>query len=363
MRNTDLGRDHHAHVSLLSPYVRRRLVLESEVIDAVCAHHGPARADKFVQEVWWRTYFKGHLETRPQLWTRYQRAVQHHHQQMTHNVATLYDQVCSGRTGVECMDVWAQELKDTGYLHNHARMWFASIWIFTFELPWELGADFMLRHLLDGDPASNTLSWRWVAGLHTRGKTYLARVDNIETHTNGRFRPHGLATTAKALVDDAVAPQPPRICAPPQEGDALLLLTAEDLHAESLPMRPMRVVGVVGVRVHEPDVGPKVTVFERGALDDAAHRAAAHFAVPTQVLDAGEDVVAAVVGAARAAGTSRVVTAYAPVGPTATWLSWLCERLTERGVELVEVQRRYDTQAWPWCTRGFGQLNEARLSF
>jgi deoxyribodipyrimidine photo-lyase len=65
-----------------------------------------------------------------------------------------------------------QELVETGYLHNHARMWFASIWIFTLRLPWELGADFFLRHLLDGDAASNTLSWRWVAGLHTKGKHY-----------------------------------------------------------------------------------------------------------------------------------------------------------------------------------------------
>ena len=50
-------------------------------------------------------------------------------------------------------------------MHNHVRMWFASIWIFTLNLPWQLGADFFMQHLLDGDPASNTLSWRWVAGI------------------------------------------------------------------------------------------------------------------------------------------------------------------------------------------------------
>lgn len=57
-------------------------------------------------------------------------------------------------------------------------LWFASVWIFTLRPPWELGADLFMRQLLDGDPASNTLSWRWVAGMHTRGKHYLARRDN-----------------------------------------------------------------------------------------------------------------------------------------------------------------------------------------
>jgi deoxyribodipyrimidine photo-lyase len=66
-------------------------------------------------------------------------------------------------------------------------MWFASIWIFTLGLPWRIGADFFYRHLLDGDAASNTLSWRWVAGLHTRGKAYAAESWNIEKFTGGRF--------------------------------------------------------------------------------------------------------------------------------------------------------------------------------
>ena len=97
------------------------------------------------------------------------------------------EQALAGQTGLDCFDAWVCELRETGYLHNHARMWFASIWIFTFELPWRLGADFFYRHLLDGDAASNTLSWRWVAGLHTRGKPYAARADNIRKFTGQRF--------------------------------------------------------------------------------------------------------------------------------------------------------------------------------
>ena len=73
--------------------------------------------------------------------------------------------------------------------------------IFTLRLPWQLGADFFLRHLVDADPASNTLSWRWTAGLQTRGKTYLATAGNIARYTDGRFQPKGLARCAEALSE------------------------------------------------------------------------------------------------------------------------------------------------------------------
>ena len=66
-------------------------------------------------------------------------------------------------------------------------MWFASIWIFTLELPWQLGAEFFMQHLYDGDSASNTLGWRWVAGIQTQGKHYLASEWNIKKFTNNRF--------------------------------------------------------------------------------------------------------------------------------------------------------------------------------
>ena len=81
-------------------------------------------------------------------------------------------------------------------------MWFASIWIFTLELPWQLGAEFFMQHLYDGDPASNTLGWRWVAGIQTQGKHYLATEWNINKFTNNRFKNIKLNENAHPISSD-----------------------------------------------------------------------------------------------------------------------------------------------------------------
>ena len=184
-RNFDRGAAKHDGVSCLSPYIRTRLITEEELTRAVLARHNPRAAEKFLQEIAWRTYWKGWLEMRPEAWSHYLATLAEQKKSLG------YERAIEGRSGIECFDHWVHELLETGYLHNHARMWFASIWIFTLKLPWQLGADFFLRYLLDGDPAANTLSWRWVAGLHTPGKHYLARAENIEKFTQNRFNPAG----------------------------------------------------------------------------------------------------------------------------------------------------------------------------
>ncbi|XOY57705.1 MAG: FAD-binding domain-containing protein [Rhodobacterales bacterium] len=165
------------------------------------ARHSPQAAEKFVQEVFWRTYWKGWLELRPTVWADYQRdlAAAMNQIQTQAGLRARWEAACLGQTGIDGSDHWARQLADTGYLHNHARMWFASIWIHTLQLPWVLGADFFSRHLLDGDAASNTLSWRWVGGIQTQGKAYLAQPDDIAKYTQDRFRPEGLAQLAAAL--------------------------------------------------------------------------------------------------------------------------------------------------------------------
>ena len=107
-----------------------------------------------------------------------------------------YENAINARTKLSCFNDWVIELKEYNYLHNHTRMWFASIWIFTLKLPWQLGAKFFLENLKDGDASSNTLSWKWVAGLQTKGKNYLANSRNIEKFTNNRYSNIPLVDTA-----------------------------------------------------------------------------------------------------------------------------------------------------------------------
>ena len=184
-RNIDYGPGNHENISLLSPYIRNRIITEQEVINSATEKFPLSRVEKFVQEIFWRTYWKGWLELRPKVWADYKQSIRTHNNDINHKL----EKVFSLNTGIDCFDFWTEELINTNYLHNHARMWYASIWIHTLKLPWSLGADFFLNNLLDGDPASNTLSWRWVAGIQTKGKAYLAKDWNIQKFTNNRFTP------------------------------------------------------------------------------------------------------------------------------------------------------------------------------
>ena len=172
-RNYDLGPSKHDNVSQLSPYIRHRIITEEEVMSQAMNKFPLPKIEKFIQEVFWRTYWKAWLELRPRVWTDYKLLIDKNDRNQ------LYKKVISLNTGIDCFDAWTEELLQTNYLHNHARMWYASIWIHTLKMPWYLGADLFLNNLLDGDPASNTLSWRWVAGIQTKGKAYLAKDWNI----------------------------------------------------------------------------------------------------------------------------------------------------------------------------------------
>ena len=184
-RNFDYGPDKRDNTSCLSPYISHGVINEIEVIKKSLNKFSFSKNEKFIQEVLWRTYWKGWLELRPNVWTDF--LVELNSIKNKYKDNENYLNAIEGNTNIECFNYWVKELKDTNYLHNHTRMWFASIWIFTLDLPWQLGAEFFLKHLLDGDPASNTLGWRWVAGIQTQGKHYLASEWNIKKFTNNRF--------------------------------------------------------------------------------------------------------------------------------------------------------------------------------
>ena len=186
LRNFDFGPDQRGNISCLSPYITHGVLSELEVMKLSLKKHSFVKIEKFIQEVLWRVYWKGWLELRPSVWSDYTIKLESIREKYKDD--QTYLQAIEGKTNIECFNDWVSELKTYNYLHNHTRMWFASIWIFTLDLPWQLGAEFFLKHLYDGDAASNTLGWRWVAGIQTQGKHYLASEWNIKKFTNNRFQ-------------------------------------------------------------------------------------------------------------------------------------------------------------------------------
>ena len=355
-RNTDPGPDQPGAVSKLSPYVRYRLITEQEIVAAVLAKHSLQSAEKYVQEVLWRTYWKGWLEIRPSVWTHY--VQERDRQRDAFPNARAIASAEAGLTGIAGFDDWARELAQTGYLHNHARMWFASIWIFTLHLPWALGADFFLRHLIDADAASNTLSWRWVAGLQTVGKTYLATADNIARYTNGRFAPKGLAQQAFAITEAPVTAARPLPETPPYDPalPALLLVTHEDMNPESVFPVGARISSVIVATDSEHLWGDAARGFVGIAATAAATRTGAHFGCPVQLTATLS--AKTLVTAAQAANVRQIITAYAPVGPVADALTAMKPALAAEGIKLTQVRRDWDEMFWPHAKKGFFPFKE-----
>ena len=199
-RNQDYGPDNRSNVSCLSPYITHGVINELEVIDKSLKKFSFSKNEKFIQEVLWRTYWKGWLELRPKVWTDFLTELKKIRLEFNDN--QKYLNAIEGKTNIECFNHWVKELQEYNYLHNHTRMWFASIWIFTLNLPWQLGAELFMKHLYDGDAASNTLGWRWVSGIQTQGKHYLATEWNIKKFTNNRYYNIKLNEKASPLVSD-----------------------------------------------------------------------------------------------------------------------------------------------------------------
>ncbi len=349
-RNHDLGSFRQNTVSGLSAAIRRRMITEREVVDAVIRHHGPLEVEKFLQEVCWRSYWKGWLEQRPEIWSRYKHALCQHHEELSHS-SGLTERVArarSGETGLTCFDAWSKELRDTGTLHNHTRMWTASIWVHTLGLPWELGAECFLYHLLDADPASNTLSWRWVAGLHTRGKSYQARASNIRQCTNGRFSP-GPEVEARFPASSFQEPpplQPFRAPADDRLPATVLVLCPEDWALDLPSGLRDQVEQVYLLTMEEEEAEGLSSSLVRRAEDRCLE-------------DAGK--VWAQAGHVRVVTCREFQTLWAeelasvpvrmPWVPVGHWHDRL--RLIWKDVEPLWYLREWDKSAWPHAKKGF----------
>ena len=200
LRNFDFGPNKRSNISCISPYVTHGVINEIEIIKKSLKKYSFVKNEKFIQEVLWRVYWKGWLELRPDVWTDFKYSLKKLKKEYENN--NKYIEAINAKTNIDVFNSWVNELKNFNYLHNHTRMWFASIWIFSLKLPWQLGAEFFLQHLYDGDAASNTLGWRWVAGVQTKGKHYIATEWNIKKFTNNRFNNIKLNENAPPVNED-----------------------------------------------------------------------------------------------------------------------------------------------------------------
>ena len=332
-------------VSLLSPYIRTRLLTEREITTEVLKEHGLNSAAKFLQEIAWRTYWKGWLEMRPAVWDHYRNGLR----DLERSVE--YHDAITGATGIDCFDQWARELLEIGYLHNHVRMWFASIWIFTLKLPWQLGADFFLTHLLDADPASNTLSWRWVAGLHTPGKHYLARAANIEKFTRGQFNPVGeLNEVAEAVALDRTfeiqSLSLPRKFIP--QGRIGHLMFPEDLSPPPPEIGRIHATAAFVPPVHLTN--SLTTAFIDGAINDVLTRTNG-----TKLEGEFSSALSDWMGIEK---LEAIIVSYPTVGHTRDYL-----KIHQTPIPHQAFVREWDRHLWPKATAGFFRFRKALPDF
>ena len=362
-RNFDFSSTKKNSVSALSPWIKHRLITEEEVLIEILKYHSPHSAMKFIQEVFWRGYFKGWLEQHPTVWSHHNEKLIKEYTKLENNkfIKENYMSAINGETGIECFDFWCEQLKSTGYLHNHVRMWFASIWVFTLKLPMELGADFFMLHLIDADAASNTLSWRWVSGLHTKGKAYAARASNIEKFTNGQFNPSG------QLVED-INPLTENIDHPlvtlPQldksiQKDAVLLVTEEDCSPEtSLEIKDFE-VEILPLYLEKKyprwiEPNNSVRFFSNTAVQNTCQRLGQ---LGVEKIDKTK-WTDTILEASDRLGTKNIIIPKVPVGAVKSKLRKVKKNLAEHDIYINEHYKNYDMYTWQHASKGFFKLKK-----
>ena len=173
-------------ITKLSPYIRHGVLSLREIREYILQRvKNPDDADKLINELAWRDYWQrlyiklgnGIWENQEEYKTGYK---------TTNYAPQLPADISNGTTGLFCIDKFSQELQQTGYLHNHVRMWLAAYIIHWRHIQWQAGAKWFLQHLLDGDPASNNMSWQWVASTFSH-KPYFFNRENLERYTKGVY--------------------------------------------------------------------------------------------------------------------------------------------------------------------------------
>ena len=338
LRNFDFGPENRSNISCLSPYITHGIINEKEVIQKSLNKFSFSKNEKFIQEVLWRTYWKGWLELRPGVWNDYLIELSKIKEEFKDN--QNYLSAIEGKTNIECFNQWVNELKDNNYLHNHSRMWFASIWIFTLELPWQLGAEFFMQHLYDGDAASNTLGWRWVAGIQTQGKHYLASEWNIKKFTNNRFNNFKLKENAPPKVSEKVYSIINQDFYNPQNiENKSLLIFENNLSLEITDFKNNKFKKILLVSNNNENrsikLSEKVLNFKSKLIEDQKKRLNEK-SINCEIIDISEIKNI----------NSEIVGLYPTIGETLDYLNL-------NNLKIDFLYRKLDQYSWRYCNKGF----------
>ena len=338
LRNFDFGPENRSNISCLSPYITHGVIGEKEVIEKALGKFSFSKNEKFIQEVLWRTYWKGWLELRPNVWSDYLMELNKIKEEFKNN--QNYLNAIEGKTNIECFNAWIDELKENNYLHNHTRMWFASIWIFTLELPWQLGAEFFMQHLYDGDAASNTLGWRWVAGIQTQGKHYLASEWNIKKFTNNRFNNIKLNENAPPKVSEKTYSIVKQNFANSQDIDQNNLLVFENnLSFETTDFKDFKFKKIYLISNKNENrsikLSEKVIEFKSLLIKDQEQRIK-NQSIECEIIDISE---------VKKIG-ENIIGLYPTVGENLDYLNL-------NNIKLNFLYRKLDQYSWQYCNKGF----------
>ena len=333
-RNFDYGVDNRRNVSCLSPYITHRLITEYETTKLVLLKHPFQKVDKFIQEIFWRVYWKGWLEMRPSVWTDFIEDIKMIEED------EKYIKAINGETEIECFNDWINELKNFNYLHNHTRMLFASIWIFTLGLPWQKGAEYFMRHLYDGDAASNTLSWRWVAGLQTKGKHYVAQAWNISKFTNNRYKNIQLNESALPIIDKREYKLKPIKLSKNDTLNEALILFENDLCIETLNLKNYSEIFCILLsnKKRKIQIDDKVLNYKKKLIDDQANRHKKIKLIDEKLLEE------------KLTSLKSFDVIYPSVGEN---LSYLKNLRKKNDLNLNYITREGDEYCWQFSTKGY----------
>ena len=337
LRNFDFGPEKRSNISGLSPYITHGVINEKEVIEKSLSKFSFSKNEKFIQEVLWRTYWKGWLELRPNVWTDYLVELNKIREEYKDN--QNYKNAIDGKTNIECFNYWVTELKENNYLHNHTRMWFASIWIFTLELPWQLGAEFFMQHLYDGDSASNTLGWRWVAGIQTQGKHYLASEWNIKKFTNNRFNNIKLNENAPPKVSEKTYSIVKQDFSNKNIDDENLFIFENSLSFETTDFQnhKFKKIYIISNKNENRSIklSEKVIKFKALLVDDQKQRLENN-SINCEVVDISEIKNI----------NEKIIALYPTVGENLDYLN-------SNNLKIDFLYRKLDQYSWQYCNKGF----------